>query len=102
AEFFGNEALNARTLSAPTGPKPRFPRNQYGFVVGGPIRKNRTFFFGDWQGTRLDTSVGRTSTAPTRAQKRGVFTQPIFDPRTTRLTNGVYSRDPFPQNTVPA
>ncbi len=101
-EFFRNEALNARNLFATTGSKPLFRRNQYGFVLGGPIQKNRTFFFIDWQGTRLKTGVVRTSTVPTTAQKRGIFTQAIYDPRSTRLTNGAYSRDPFPGNTVPA
>src|SRR5689334_2933341 len=72
-EFFRNEKLNARNLFATTGPKPLFRRNQYGFVLGGPVRRNRTFFFVDWQGTRLNTGVVRTSTVPTRAQKRGVF-----------------------------
>ncbi len=100
-EFFRNEALNARNLFATTGPKPRFRRNQYGFVLGGPVQKNKTFFFVDWQGTRFDTGVVRTSTVPTSAQKRGVFTQSIFDPKSTRLVAGVYSRDPFPGNTIP-
>jgi hypothetical protein len=100
-EFFRNEALNARNLFATTGPKPVFRRNQYGFVLGGPIQKNKTFFFVDWQGTRLATGVVRTSTVPTSAQKRGVFTQPIFDPRTTRLVNGSYLRDAFANNTIP-
>ena len=100
-EFFRNEALNARNLFATTGAKPRFRRNQYGFVLGGPVQKNKTFFFVDWQGTRLDTGVVRTSTVPTSAQKRGVFTQPIFDPRTTRQTATGYVRDPFPANTIP-
>src|SRR6185503_6506271 len=100
-EFFRNEALNARNLFATTGAKPRFRRNQYGFILGGPVQKNKTFFFVDWQGTRLDTGVVRTSTVPTSAQKRGVFTQPIFDPRTTRPTAAGYVRDPFPANTIP-
>lgn len=72
-EFFRNEALNARNLFATTGAKPRFRRNQYGFVLGGPVQRNKTFFFVDWQGTRLDTGVVRTSTVPTSAQKRGLF-----------------------------
>jgi hypothetical protein len=101
-EFFRNEALNARNLFATTGAKPRFRRNQYGFILGGPVQKNKTFFFVDWQGTRLDTGVVRTSTVPTSAQKRGVFTQPIFDPRSTRQTASGYVRDPLPGNTVPA
>lgn len=101
-EFFRNEALNARNLFASTGVKPRFRRNQYGFVVGGPIRKNRTFFFADWQGTRLNTGVVRTSTVPTAAQRNGQFTQPIFDPRTTAQNASGYARQPFAANTIPA
>src|SRR6187399_919141 len=59
-EFFRNETLNARNLFATTGAKPRFRRNQYGFVLGGPVQRNETFFFVDWQGTRFDTGVVRT------------------------------------------
>ncbi len=100
-EFFRNEALNARNLFATTGPKPRFRRNQYGFVLGGPIQKNKTFFFGDWQGTRLNTGVVRTSTVPTTAQKLGVFPQPIFDPQTTTQTGSGFVRTQFLNNTIP-
>ena len=100
-EFFRNEGLNARNLFTPTGPKPRFRRNQYGFVLGGPIQEDKTFFFGDYQGTRLQTGVSRTSTVPTSNQRQGIFTQQIFDPATTTVTNGVYSRQAFLNNTVP-
>ncbi len=44
-EFFRNEALNARNLFATTGPKPRFRRNQYGFVFGGPDSEEQNFLF---------------------------------------------------------
>ncbi|HMF01947.1 MAG TPA: carboxypeptidase-like regulatory domain-containing protein, partial [Terriglobia bacterium] len=54
-EFFRNEAINARNLFATTGPKPLFRRNQYGFVFGGPVQQDKTFFFADYQGTRLQT-----------------------------------------------
>jgi hypothetical protein len=100
--FFRNEKLNARNLFATTGDKPRFRRNQYGFVLGGPIEKNKTFFFADWQGTRLNTGVIRTSTVPTSAQRRGAFSTPIFDPATTRPTGTGYLRDAFANNTIPA
>jgi hypothetical protein len=72
-EFFRNEALNARNLFATTGPKPRFRRNQYGFVLGGPIQPGKTFFFTDFQGTRLQTGVVRISTVPTSLQHQGIF-----------------------------
>lgn len=101
-EFFRNEALNARNLFAPAGPNPRFRRNQYGFVLGGPIRRNQTFFFIDWQGTRLGTGRVRTSTVPTGAQRSGRFSTPIFDPAATRLAESGYTRSPFPGNTIPS
>ncbi len=100
-EFFRNEKLNARNLFASAGAKPRFRRNQYGFVVGGPIQQNRTFFFADWQGTRLNTGVIRTSTVPLSAQRRGVFADAIFDGASTRRVDGVYTRDAFPGNLIP-
>src|SRR5215471_1261329 len=93
-EFFRNEDLNARNLFAQTGPKPEFRRNQYGVTVGGPIQTNKTFFFGDWQGTRLRTGVTRFSVVPTLAQRQGIFTQAIFDPATPARTQ-------FQDNTIP-
>ena len=94
-EFFRNEELNARNLFAQPGPKPEFRRNQYGVTVGGPIQKNKTFFFADWQGTRLRTGITRFSVVPTLAQRQGIFTQAIFDPATSPRTQ-------FPNNTIPA
>ena len=94
-EFFRNEALNARNLFAQPGPKPEFRRNQYGATIGGPIQANKTFFFADWQGTRLRTGITRFSVVPTLAQRQGIFTQAIFDPATSPRTQ-------FPNNTIPA
>ena len=93
-EFIRNEDLNARNYFAQPGPKPEFRRNQYGLTVGGPIRKNKTFFFADWQGTRLLTGSTRLSTVPTVAQRGGVFTTTIYDP-------GTLPRTPFANNTIP-
>src|SRR5262245_38190361 len=68
-EFFRHEALNARNLFASgSAPKPEFRRNQFGGVAGGPVRRDRTVFFVDYQGQRQ--TIGRTviSTVPTVLQ----------------------------------
>jgi len=92
-EFLRNEALNARNLFAQPGPKPEFRRNQYGLAIGGPIQTNKTFFFADWQGTRLRAGITRFSVVPTLAQRQGRFTQPIFDPTSSPRTQ-------FQNNTI--
>ena len=94
-EFFRNEALNGRNLFAQPGPNPEFRRNQYGLTIGGPIQKNKTFFFADWQGTRLRTGLTRFSVVPTLAQRQGIISQAIFDPASSPRTQ-------FPANTIPA
>ena len=109
-EFFRNEALNARNFFASTNPvKPKFRRNQFGGVIGGPIRQNRTFFFADYQGQRQ--TIGRTviSTVPTLLQRQGVFTEAIggrvpviYDPATTvSSAAGAFTRSPFSGNAIP-
>jgi hypothetical protein len=100
-EFFRHESLNARNLFAAPGPKPLFRRNQYGFVLGGPLQKNKTFFFADWQGSRQRTGVVRLSNVPTAAEAAGIFRLPVFDPATTRRPDSAWLRDPFPANAIP-
>ncbi len=94
-EYFRNEALNARNYFAQPGRKPEFRRNQFGAAGGGPLRRNRTFFFGDWQSTRLRTAVTRFSTVPSAAQHSGTFATatPIYDPAAAGQT--------FPGNAIP-
>jgi hypothetical protein len=73
-EFFRNEALNAKNRFAPIGaPRPVFRKNQFGGVLGGPIRKDRTYFFVDYQGTRQLVGRIRTSTVPTNEERNGDF-----------------------------
>jgi hypothetical protein len=112
-EFFRNEVLNARNVFAPATAanpqKPRFRRNQFGFVFGGPIDQDKTFFFWDYQGLRQDIGRVRISTVPTLLQRQGIFTEPIsgsvpkiYDPATTTPTSGGgFTRDAFAGNKIP-
>ncbi|MBI4889113.1 MAG: TonB-dependent receptor [Acidobacteria bacterium] len=106
-EFLRNEALDARNFFSPgTSPKPPFKRNQFGFSLGGPIRKNRTFVFGDYEGTRIRESRVANNTIPTARQVTGDFSdllsvnRVIFDPNTYDATAG--TRLPFAGNVIPA
>ena len=110
-EFLRHESFNARNYFAQAGgDKPTFRRQQFGGVVGGPVRTDRTFFFGDYQGQRQTIARTVISTVPTALQREGVFTEPIggrvptiYDPATTVSTGGgVFTRSPFPGNTIPA
>ncbi len=101
-EFFRNENLNARNYFAPTGRKPEYRRNLYGGTLGGPVLRDRLFFFGDYQG--IKQLIGKTliSTVPTLAERKGVFTgvSKIYDPTKTALVNGRYLRPEFPDDTI--
>ena len=67
-------------------PKPPFKQHQFGGAVGGPIVKNRTFFFADYDGFRQDLGRVFVNTVPTAKMRRGDFSElstPIYDPLTT-------------------
>src|SRR5438309_9977846 len=74
-EFIRNDVLDARNYfasPAPT-PKPAFKRNQFGAFLGGPIRKDKTFIFGDYQGSRVREALSYVSTVPNAAERTGDF-----------------------------
>ena len=66
-EFFRNDALDARNVLQTTGRKPELRQNQFGASIGGPIIKDRTFFFGDYEGFRLVTGLTYLNTVPDQA-----------------------------------
>jgi hypothetical protein len=92
-EFFRNTSLDARSYFATTDEK--FNLNQFGGSIGGPIKKDKTFFFFDYQGKRSRT--GRTffgGFVPTAAERTGDFTGfagQLYNPYSTTAS----SRDPF-------
>ncbi|HJU09736.1 MAG TPA: carboxypeptidase-like regulatory domain-containing protein, partial [Candidatus Binataceae bacterium] len=127
-EFIRNDKLDAVNYFN-QGQQP-FKRNQFGAFLGGPIKKNKTFIFGDYQGSRLRESQPFLSTVPSDAERVGNFsdrltqetfspcgslatpattydTGAIFNPLTTKLATcsdgitQVLVRDPFPGNIIP-
>ena len=74
-EYFRNTVLNAFGPFIGTGLKPTLVQNQFGAALGGPIRKDRLFFFVDYEGLRSVSHSLTTATLPTAAELTGLFTQ---------------------------
>lgn len=81
-EFHRNTVLNAVGFFKPIGEKPPLIRNQFGFTFGGPIIKDRTFFFGDYEGFRQIQKNLVYSNIPTLAQRQGILTVDVRNPLT--------------------
>ena len=64
-EFFRNDIFDARNVLQTSGRRPELRQNQFGGSIGGPIFKNKTFFFGDYEGFRQVNGLTYTSTVPT-------------------------------------
>src|SRR5262245_34347076 len=81
-EFLRNDVLDANNFfsNALGAPKPRRQRNQFGAAVGGPLVKNRTFWFADYEGLREREGVPRVRVLPTAAEKSGLFSSAVVDP----------------------
>ncbi len=117
-EFLRNRSLNANTFfNNKAGVKrPAFTQNQYGTNVGGPIFKDKTFFFFGWEGFRLRQGASYVYTVPTDGMRAGDFTNiaTIYDPLTTcgrfgnpacgvdDKGNEIIKRTPFANNQIPA
>ncbi|HVW86405.1 MAG TPA: TonB-dependent receptor, partial [Bryobacteraceae bacterium] len=127
-EFLRNDKFDSADFfqNANGQKKGAFRQNQFGVTEGGRIIRNKTFFFADYEGTRIRQQVPKTGyTVPTVAERNSGFTDfsdlialqsgsrtdalgrsfplgTIFDPSTTRLlSNGQYVRDPFAGNVIP-
>jgi hypothetical protein len=86
--FFNNRAIPRRE-------RPDFSQHQFGATLGGPIAKDRTFFFADYQGMRVKQGLTYLSTVPSERMRRGDFSElnrAIYDPLTGQQ---------FPGNIIP-
>jgi hypothetical protein len=119
-EYLRNRVLNANEYFNKTGEldagkpnkAPPFTQNQFGGTIGGAAIKNKTFFFGSYEGFRLRQGVPYTTTVPTAAERTGDFSallsqsQPItiYDPLTVNPNcpaGSQCARTPFPGNIIP-
>ncbi len=110
-EFLRNSALDAKNyFDSGANPIPPFKLNQFGGSIGGPIvipkiydGKNKTFFFGDYQGTRIRVGQTFLANVPALAWRTGDFSgfQQIFDPQSTVIaSDGSATRQPFANNQI--
>lgn len=100
-EYFRNTDFDARGFFALTTPIEH--QNEFGASISGPIKKNKLFFFGNYDGYRFDSATppGYQSipTAAERSGDFGAFPQLIYDPASA---TGTALRSPFPNNAIPS
>src|SRR5437867_2877529 len=89
-EYLRNTSLNAAGFFRPATGKPVFQRNQFGFTFGGPVVKNRAFFFMDWEAFRERQKFPSFSSHPTLLDRQGIFSVAVRNPLTGEI---------FPANT---
>ena len=114
-EFLRNETFDANSFFANRAARAKSPfsYHQFGATLGGPIRRNQTFFFFNWEGVRQSSEPIQLRSVPTELQRRGDFTRTvtqgdlpilIYDPATTVVNPANSSqriRTPFPGNVIP-
>jgi hypothetical protein len=111
-EFLRNKVLNsndyflkqAELLAGQSNQPPPYVQNQYGVSGGGPIIKDKLFFFGSWEQFRLRTGSVLTTTVPLPAFRQGDFSAllaqgiQLYDPYTVTASG---ARTPYPNNQIP-
>ncbi len=103
-EFFRNDKLNATPWEDNWlgVAKPTMRWNQFGGTAGGPIIKNKLFFFADYQGFRYDIPATTSATTVfTPAERTGNFSALLTAPTPYALTNPFANGAPFPGNVIP-
>lgn len=101
-EFVRNDAFDAQGYFAQTKPELRY--NVYGGTVGGPVKRDKTFFFFGYEGSQQRTGSTVVLTVPTDAERTGDFSASglpaIYDPRTQTTVGSVTTRQKFTNNII--
>ncbi len=107
-EFFRNTQLDAKNFFAkPGAPKAQYQQNQFGASLGGPIRRDKLFFFADYEGYRKrQGTFASVNTVPTVAMRNGDFSavRPVYNPFSVHPAAGTasgFARDAFPGSMIP-
>ncbi len=104
--FDARDFFNARNASQnPTSPfskKPGYNQNQFGGAIGGPIFKNKAFFFFNYEGTRIRKERLYLANVPTAAERAGDFSAAGYAQMIDRVGDCVGAGNPFPGNKIPA
>jgi outer membrane receptor protein involved in Fe transport len=97
-DYYRDERFDSKSFFAARArqDKPTNDQNQFGVSIGGPIVRNRAFFFVDFEGTRIKQGVLRTGRVATEAERNGVFSSTIRDP----LTGQPFENNTIPQNRI--
>ncbi len=104
-EYYNSNATKAKPFFLPSGQRnPKYVFNQFGGTVGGPIVKNKLFYFGSYEATRDRRFASSLSSVPTVAMRQGDLSgaptgRPVFDPATG--TADGFDRQPFPNAVIP-
>ncbi len=101
-EYHNNSRMAARNFFWLGAKIPKVIQNQYGGTLGGPIKKDKLFFFASWEGMRYRFNASNIVTVATREQRNGDFSATgvtIYDPLTG--TPDGRNRQAFPNNTIP-
>ena len=97
-EFLRNQVFDARNYFVPASEAdPKYRRNQFGFSLGGPVVREKTFFFTDYEGTRLREGITRVTNVPTARERIGDFSQSLFGKPLIPGTTSRFQGDLLPQ-----